>query len=298
MLKRRKARETTAIVQSHERKVAMSHSHHSVNLDSIKKMNTRLLSVALSKDEQDWQSVLHTHHFTEIFFVLEGKGNFLFCEGTRSIRTGDLIIIPPYIEHTEQSIPGTALKYYVLGIDGITFQTKYDTAMAQIYCNFDNHSIITTLFDQIYYEIKADQYGSDQICQNLLEVLLLRIIRTKQLIPISTNSVKMSKECSQIKEFLDTNYASHITLDTLTDLTHMNKYYMAHSFTKFTGLSPIQYLNRKRMEAACHLLTHTDHSISNIAALTGFSSQSYFTQAFRKFHHMTPIQYRQTHARS
>ncbi len=276
----------------------MSHSQHSVNQNSIPKLNARLLSIALSKDEQDWQSVFHTHHFTEIFFVLEGQGNFLFREGTRSIRTGDLIVIPPYIEHTEQSIPGTALKYYVLGIDGITFQTKYDAAAAQIYCNFDNHSIIANLFDQIYYEIKGEQYGSDQICQHLLEVLLLRIVRAKQLIPIPMNSVKMSKECAQIKEFLDTNYASHITLDTLTKLTHMNKYYMAHSFTKFTGLSPIQYLNQRRIAAACHLLTNTDHSISDIAALTGFSSQSYFTQTFRKFHNITPIKYRQLRSKS
>ena len=108
----------------------------------------------------------------------------------------------------------------------------------------------------------------------------------------------MSKECAQIKEYLDTNYASHITLDTLTGLTHMNKYYMAHSFAKFTGLSPIQYLNRRRLEAACQLLTDTDYSVSDIANLTGFSSQSYFTQIFRKFYDVTPIRYRQSHARA
>lgn len=276
----------------------MSHSQHSVKTNEIPKMNARLLSISLSKDDQDWQSVFHTHHFTEIFFVLEGKGNFLFREGTRSIRTGDLIIIPPYIEHTEQSIPGTALKYYVLGIDGVTFQTKYDAATAQIYCNFDNNSMLANLFDQIYYEMKGDRYGAEQVCQHLLQVLLLRIVRTKHLIPVSINSVRMSKECAQIKAYLDTNYASHITLDTLTGLTHMNKYYMAHSFTKFTGLSPIQYLNRRRLEVACQLLTDTDYSISDIANLTGFSSQSYFTQIFRKFYDVTPIRYRQTHNRN
>lgn len=274
----------------------MSHSQHSVKADDIPKMNARLLSISLSRDDQDWQSLMHTHPFTEIFFVLEGKGNFLFRDGTRSIRTGDLIIIPPYIEHTEQSIPGTALKYYVLGIDGVTFQTKYDAATAQIYCNFDNPSLVANLFDQIYYEIKSEKYGAEQICQNLLDVLLLRIVRSKHLIPVSVNSVRMSKECAQIKEYLDTNYASHITLDTLTGLTHMNKYYMAHSFTKFTGLSPIQYLNRRRLEVACQLLEDTDYSISDISAQTGFSSQSYFTQIFRKFYGITPIRYRQARA--
>ena len=105
----------------------------------------------------------------------------------------------------------------------------------------------------------------------------------------------MTKECAQIKEYLDTNYAQHITLDKLTGLTHMNKYYMAHSFAKFTGLSPIQYLNRRRLETACQLLRDTDYSVSDIAGSTGFSSQSYFTQIFRKTYGITPVKYRQSH---
>ena len=107
----------------------------------------------------------------------------------------------------------------------------------------------------------------------------------------------MTKECAQIKEYLDTNYAEHITLETLTSLTHMNKYYMAHSFTKFTGMSPIQYLNRRRLETACQLLRDTDYSVSDISSQTGFSSQSYFTQIFRKFYGITPIKYRQIHTK-
>ena len=103
----------------------------------------------------------------------------------------------------------------------------------------------------------------------------------------------MTKECAQIKDYLDSNYADHITLDTLTELTHMNKYYMAHSFSRYTGQSPIQYLNNRRMEAACTLLTDTDYSISSISSSVGFSSQSYFAQAFRKKYGITPVRYRQ-----
>ena len=50
------------------------------------------------------------------------------------------------------------------------------------------------------------------------------------------------------------------------------------------------------MEAACTLLKDTDYSISSISSTVGFSSQSYFTQAFRKKYGMTPIRYRQVHA--
>ena len=274
----------------------MSHRHYSIKENEIPKINSRLLSISLSKDEKDWPSVLHTHPFTEIFFVLNGKGNFFFRRDIRPIETGDLIIIPPYLEHTEQSIPGTPLEYYVLGIDGIAFQEEDQSSTAQIFCNFDNVSLIRDLFAQIHYEMKSGGYGAELICQHLLEILILRILRSsRQLVPVSINTVRMTKECAQIKEYLDTNYAERITLDTLTSLTHMNKYYMAHSFAKYTGLSPIQYLNQRRLAASCQLLCDTDMSVSDIASSTGFSSQSYFTQTFRKFYGITPIKYRQSH---
>ena len=73
----------------------MSHRHYSIKEKELPKINSRLLSISLSKDERDWPSVLHTHPFTEIFFVLNGKGNFFFRRDIRPIETGDLIIIPP-----------------------------------------------------------------------------------------------------------------------------------------------------------------------------------------------------------
>lgn len=274
----------------------MSHRQYAVKTTNLEKLNARLLSVSLSKDEKDWKSVFHTHHFTELFFVVNGEGNFLFRDEKYHIRTGDLVIIPPYMEHTEQSIKNTPLEYYVIGVEGISFQPADEETCVQVFCNFSNKSLISDLFAQMLYEVRNPSYGSDKICQDLLEILILRIVRYQHVIPVPITSTYMTKECARIKEYLDINYSEPITLDTLTELTHMNKYYMAHSFAKYTGQSPIQYLNQRRMEAACTLLKDTDHSISSISSAVGFSSQSYFTQAFRKKYGMTPIKYRQQHA--
>ena len=129
----------------------MSHSKHtfknqkSTKAPDMPNLNARFLSISLSKDDQDWQSVLHTHHFTEIFYVLNGEGNFLFRDVKRPIKTGDLVIVPPYVEHTEQSIPGKSLKYYVLGLEGVSFQPKDQPGTYQVFCNFDRHAMIAEL---------------------------------------------------------------------------------------------------------------------------------------------------------
>ena len=273
----------------------MSNRHYLINSEDLQNLNAKLLSIAFSKDEGDWKSIMHTHHFTELLFVVNGEGSFSFNQQHSPLRPGDLVIIPPYTEHTERSSKDCPLEYYVLGIDGISFLSQKDQECAQVFCNFEHDSSIHELFRQMLYEIRTAQYGSQTICQHLLEILILKIIRAQQLIPVSINSIRMTKECAQIKEYLDSNYAEHITLDTLTSLTHMNKYYMAHSFTKYAGLSPIQYLNQIRLKRAQYLLETTNYSISDIASSTGFSSQSYFTQIFRKNFQMTPVKYRQEH---
>ena len=72
----------------------------------------------------------------------------------------------------------------------------------------------------------------------------------------------------------------------------MNKYYLAHAFTKYTGLSPINYLLQKRIQEAKSLLESTSCSIAQISNMLGFSSQSYFSQVFKKSTGKTPIQHR------
>jgi len=84
-----------------------------------------------------------------------------------------------------------------------------------------------------------------------------------------------------------------ITLQTLSDLTYLNKYYLVHAFKNYKGVSPINYLINRRLIEAKHLLATTNYPISKIAASIGFSSQSYFSQVFRKETGMSPNAYRQ-----
>lgn len=77
-------------------------------------------------------------------------------------------------------------------------------------------------------------------------------------------------------------------------MTHLNKYYLSHEFTRYYGISPINYLNRRRIEVCKDLLENTDYDISTIAHLAGFSSQSYLAQSFRKHCQMTAVEYRKS----
>lgn len=269
----------------------MSNSRYTIQPQSFQKINSQLLYISISRYEGDWQSIPHTHHFAELIYVVGGQGDFRSGNRKQPVSAGDLIIVSPNVEHTEVSYPADPLEYFVLGIDGVTFQNTGNEEGSSIY-NYKKDNAVLSLLHLLLAEAEEEREGCSLACQNLLEVLLIHILRMQKLVPFPYTATKMTKECGLIKRYLDSNYADTITLESLASLAHMNKYYLVHAFTKYTGLSPINYLNTRRLQVSRELLSATNHSISQVASLSGFSSQSYFTQAFKKESGISPSQYR------
>ncbi|CDC91943.1 araC-type DNA-binding domain-containing proteins [Firmicutes bacterium CAG:227] len=146
-------------------------------------------------------------------------------------------------------------------------------------------------------EFQDKKSGFEKVCHGLLQVLLVYIARKQNLSVISDSSFRLSKECALAKRYIDINYSQNITLDSLAEITHINKFYLAHSFTECIGQSPINYLTNRRLEASKELLTSSNLSVTQVASSVGFSSQSYFSQNFQKKVGMSPRQYRKLHSK-
>ena len=61
-----------------------------------------------------------------------------------------------------------------------------------------------------------------------------------------------------------------------------------------TGLTPLAYLNRARIENAKELLLKTSLSIAEIAEMVGFSGQNYFGRLFRRQVGLSPTEFART----
>lgn len=258
-----------------------------------KRPDLRLLYISHSSYDKTWPSVLHSHPFTELFYVLNGTGTFQTETQTFCIAADDLILINPHVMHTEFSNGDAALEYVVLGFEGIAFETDGHAPITCLCknvktirpaCLFYTRSLIQELHD------RKENYV--EMSQNLLENLLYLIRREIRVTPEAVSVGKTSQECRMIERYINAHYAETITLDTLSALTFHSKYYIAHAFTKYKGISPINYLITRRIEEAKSLLEHTDFPVAKIAQAVGFSSQSYFSQAFRRETTLSPDAYR------
>lgn len=250
-----------------------------------------LISASSSRYEGDWQSIRHSHAFTELFYVQDGQGDFLIEDEYYPIAKDDLVIINPHILHTELSKGNPPLSYLTLGIDGICFSFNDQQEFQILNCRSREANLLF-YFQTLFRELDHKEDGYDDICRHMLEILIILLRRITDSAFELMPSQHPSRECAAIKRYLDSNYSDNITLDHLAALSHLNKYYLSHEFSKYYGISPINYLNRKRIDVCKDLLENSDYDISDIAHLTGFSSQSYLSQSFRKYCQMTAGNYR------
>lgn len=272
----------------------MSNQRFSFTDKNPSHLGIKLLYLASAKYEGEWQSNLHTHHFTEIYYITKGLGEFQVEDKRFPVKENNIIIVNPHIEHTEFSSNESPLEYVSLGIEGMIFE--FDKPYKdQNYGLYNCDSIkdrISPILQLLLFEAEEEGINHETSCQNLAEMFVIHVMRMQNLSLHPSLDTKMSKECGAAKRYIDSNYMENITLDLLAELTHMNKFYLVHSFTKYTGLSPINYLTQKRVQISMEYLASTDYSIAQIASSVGFSSQSYFSQVFRKALGMTPVQYR------
>ncbi|MBQ4297565.1 MAG: AraC family transcriptional regulator [Clostridia bacterium] len=97
----------------------------------------------------------------------------------------------------------------------------------------------------------------------------------------------------EIRRFMDSEVNLRTSLDEICALFYQNKSYLIYRFRRTFGITPHQYLLRRKMEAAREMLATGGVQIKEISGLLGFSNPQYFSTAFRAACGMTPLEYRE-----
>ncbi len=140
------------------------------------------------------------------------------------------------------------------------------------------------------YSRKSDKAaGCDEI-QALLEDMCLDF--AKRICEIKKEkiiSIHIRKCIDHIYEDLNAD----LSVEGLAAFTNLNKSYLSKLFKQETGQTIKSYVTAAKMDTAQNLLKYSDLSFTEISASLGYSSQSAFTYAFRKFTGTTPGKYRE-----
>lgn len=252
---------------------------------------SQLLYISQDQYSPTWNSSLHTHGCAELFFITDGHGRFRTQWEEFPVAIRDLIIINTNVPHTELSQWDSPLEYIVLGVENLeTMAGAEGYTMLHLHHGWDE---LMSCLHLMLREAHGAQPGFEDACRSLLKVVLIQLGRQGEAaLSAEAAGGRASRECDLVRRYIDNHFKEDLKLDQLAELAHLNKFYLAHAFRQEFGTSPINYLISRRIAESRFLLRETDHNLSLIAQIVGFSSSSYFSQCFSRVEGITPMEYR------
>jgi AraC-like DNA-binding protein len=96
----------------------------------------------------------------------------------------------------------------------------------------------------------------------------------------------------RVREYIDSNIDQRIKVEALSKLANLSVCYFVRAFKQSVGVTPHDYLIRRRVERVMKLLSGTDMPLSEIALVAGFADQSHCARRFRQLVGRSPRDYR------
>ena len=254
----------------------------------------------------------HTHEFIEIIYMLSGKATHVINEQSYSVQHGDLLFINYGSTHSfsfdqEFSYVNICFSPETLGESVVTPENAFAllslTAFNDMRGDAEGGKFsffgverkeIEEILSAMLREYKVKQTSWNTVLENYLNILITKMLRKTELgVPTKT----VGDMWQELSEYIDANLDTQLTLSALARKCFYNPSYFSRVFKEKFGASPVEYINRKRLEQAMELLCREELSVDEISLRVGFSDRRNFYHAFAKYVGGTPSEYRQNHAK-
>lgn len=260
--------------------------------------------------DASWSMEPNRHEFYEMVYMKKGNAVFEIAGQPAVMGPNDIVIIKPKQFHRFIVKSDTGCEFIVLSFK---FENKINGEYSEIpledFLNFvsskesgpfitlkvSQKNEIIILMNRILKERDSSEPGSEFLNYLLvleLFVLLSRALKMEWENSIKSKSPKLRELINISINFIHNNFERDISLGNIAKFVFLSPSYFTRAFKEETGMSPISYLLKIRIERAKELLADTGLKISDIALSVGFSNQQRFNEMFKKYARVTPLQYR------
>lgn len=253
------------------------------------------------------------HDFYEISYFYSGKGIYHLADMDLPVRPGSIALVQAGQMHNAEADPGEAVKtvslYFmpelIVHPGAFVFEYNYllpfhhhKTRIPPVIQEKDIDRPVWNLILGMHHELNAARNFHQLVLKNRLCDLLVTLLKKLNIQEDTslnhTAPITKIKRLEKVFNFIHAEYKNPIHVEHLAKIACMSKSYFCRYFKQVTGLTPVHYLLRYRIDKSKELLMHTDHTITEISFQTGFNSQSYFDRIFQRLTRLSPNQFRQS----
>ncbi|HET6847589.1 MAG TPA: AraC family transcriptional regulator [Gaiellales bacterium] len=151
------------------------------------------------------------------------------------------------------------------------------------------HALASALLD----ERRSGGLGGSLYSASVADTMALRLLRDHCSAERMPQPVTLAPaRLRRVRELVDERLGSPLTVEDMADAAGLSRAHFTRCFHAATGCTPYGYVRERRVARARELLQGSAHSIAEVAAVTGFHSQSHLGRVFRGATGMTPGEYR------
>ncbi|WP_219470070.1 AraC family transcriptional regulator [Nonomuraea rhizosphaerae] len=255
---------------------------------------------------------VHTHSFVEIAVVTAGTAVHHSSSGRMNLQAGDVVLLRPGVWHGYEDCAGLALYNCCVGTDLLRNElawTREDPRLGYLLWtgphSLQRRGLLTTHLAEVdlrtcvgYLEA-LDRLRELSIHKHRADVIgwlslflghLSRTVTTGQDEP--DEATVTHPTVMRVVGMVEADLAHDWTLAELAGAVALSPAYLVRLFKSATGLPPMAYLGRLRVETAADLLLRTDEPVTSIARAVGWPDQSYFARRFKSYFGLSATTYR------
>lgn len=252
---------------------------------------------------QEAGEVLERHQHPgmfEICYLEKGKQIYEIESVEYTLKGGDILLTKPNQVHGTSNYPESIGNLYwlilkspdeqtsLLGLNNADSHVLYDALLTVPNVQFSGNQRIHQYFRMLENQCRSPRRPLHGLqIMNLIMSILLEVIELSS----SKQDQKLPVDMDRAMTYIRDNIEEPLTIDELSEITGLSQSRFKHKFRQHIGSSPIDYINRQKIDKAKTMALKTD-TMKDIGYQLGFSSPAYFSYVFKKYTGMTPMEYK------
>ncbi|MCR2805169.1 AraC family transcriptional regulator [Paenibacillus sp. SCIV0701] len=226
-----------------------------------------------------------------IHFIQEGKLRLQFDHEQIELQRGDIFCLFPERTYCYERIPseqslrmswlaiGGDRARPLLGLAGLTEERPYRRTANTPQVGLSAERAVNALG-------AAGQWTAAAAIE--LQSLIWGLFADLTKAATSTRESGQADWVRACMSYIELHATEGISVQQVADFAGVHRSYLSQTFASQTGLSPMKYLQKVRMEKARRLLGESDATMTEVALSLGYPNLYAFTRAYRTYHKEPP----------